>query len=80
MKCSARVSIDSWHYASCGNKAKISRDGKAYCGVHDPERLDALSKAREAKKPKCGKCKALTKRWGANCPYCGTKILKEDLK
>ena len=34
------------HYRPCTNKAKVERNGKHYCGIHDPE----AQKAKEAKK------------------------------
>jgi uncharacterized Zn finger protein (UPF0148 family) len=33
----------------CPNKAKVERDGKHYCGVHDPVRLAEKAAIREAK-------------------------------
>lgn len=36
------------HWSPCSNKAKVERDGKFYCGVHDPERLKAKQAARDA--------------------------------
>lgn len=44
--CSRRVyhGQGSWgHDTRCSNPAKVQRDGEWYCGVHDPERLRALS-------------------------------------
>ncbi|MGZ3235751.1 MAG: hypothetical protein ACXU8A_00075 [Burkholderiaceae bacterium] len=36
--CAAVYSGDTWHRRSkpCGKKAKFDRDGKHYCGTHDP--------------------------------------------
>jgi hypothetical protein len=33
----------------CGRRAKVVRDGKHYCGTHDPERLKAVRDANSAK-------------------------------
>jgi hypothetical protein len=36
-KCSAMVySIGNWRATECGNKGKVERDGKWFCGTHDP--------------------------------------------
>jgi len=46
-KCQGRVlGSGGWHSYQCGNKPKVERDGKLYCGVHDPIRLQ---KKREEK-------------------------------
>jgi hypothetical protein len=34
-KCSESV-YNNWHFYPCNNKGKVQRDGKWYCGVHDP--------------------------------------------
>lgn len=31
----------------CGKKAKVERDGKPYCGVHDPEKRKAKDAERQ---------------------------------
>ena len=36
-------------YYPCGNNAKVLRDGKNFCGVHDPERLQAIHDATSLK-------------------------------
>ena len=46
--CAARV-WRGYHSYTCGKAAKAERDGKWYCGTHDPERLRAKDEAREAK-------------------------------
>src|SRR5690606_6555200 len=33
----------------CGNRAKVERGGKWYCGVHDPVRLAKKMQERDAK-------------------------------
>ena len=33
---------------NCRNKAKVEHDGKSYCGTHDPVRIAAKKKLREA--------------------------------
>lgn len=52
VKCEGRV----YHgvrpigkYFPCENKGKVERDGKHYCGVHDPEKRTERSAAREQK-------------------------------
>ena len=34
--CQGQISQGWGRSYSCGNKAKVERDGKHYCGVHDP--------------------------------------------
>ena len=41
-RCSSWIS----GLARCGHPAKVERDGKWYCGIHDPER----KKARDARR------------------------------
>src|SRR5262245_35553402 len=43
-QCSARVPSGRTYYA-CMNRAKVERDGKWYCAIHDPERV----KTKQAK-------------------------------
>lgn len=47
MKCSAKAEISKPlvrgpYFRPCPNSAKVERDGKPYCGVHDPERLAGI--------------------------------------
>lgn len=47
--CSEKI-WNGWgrnHYR-CENKAKVERDGKPYCGVHDPEKRKKKDAERKA--------------------------------
>ena len=49
-KCSARVGGEGYsaHSGSpCHNPAKVVRDGKPYCGMHDPEAIKTKKEGRE---------------------------------
>lgn len=35
-KCQERVGLGSWYPTVCGAKGKVERDGRWYCGRHDP--------------------------------------------
>ncbi len=50
-RCSATVPTAGMmmHYHNCLNKAKVTRDGKPYCAIHDPIRLSARTKERQKK-------------------------------
>ncbi len=39
----------SYHHYPCGKTAKVQRDGKWYCGTHDPERLEKKRAERNAR-------------------------------
>ncbi|MCK9524330.1 MAG: hypothetical protein M0R49_00160 [Limnochordia bacterium] len=45
-KCCGRV-FDGWHSHPCGNKASVEREGKFYCKVHDPVRIEEKAKIRD---------------------------------
>jgi uncharacterized Zn finger protein (UPF0148 family) len=45
--CGERWSHFRW--VNCGHSGKIERDGKFYCGVHDPVRRKEKEDARSAK-------------------------------
>lgn len=48
--CCASVRVgDLYRWRPCGAAAKVERDGKHYCGRHDPVALDAKSKASKEK-------------------------------
>ncbi len=51
-------------YFQCGNKAKVERDGKHYCGTHDPVRRAV----RQAKRDAVYEAKMVPqrKRWAMN--------------
>ena len=41
-KCCAKIwEPGAWRPRQCSKAAKVERDGKFYCGVHDPVRLQA---------------------------------------
>jgi uncharacterized Zn finger protein (UPF0148 family) len=39
-RCCEKIS-DTYGFQQCRNPAKVERDGKLYCGVHNPVRVDA---------------------------------------
>ena len=47
--CAECVQSYGGQYYQCLNKAKVERNGKHYCGVHDPVRLAEKAAIREAK-------------------------------
>jgi len=50
-RCSAKVLYDSWGYRhQCLHNAKVERDGKWFCPIHDPVRLAEKRAAQEAKR------------------------------
>ena len=74
-RCSAQVSLDSWHYGQCSRKATVMRDGKYYCRIHDPEYIKAKDEEREAKY-RAESCKCgyhFRYRHYRYCPLCGLK-------
>lgn len=49
-KCQERVyGANAFHSHQCGNTAKVERDGRWYCGTHDPVRLREKQAERNAK-------------------------------
>ncbi len=46
--CCGRCS-DRFTFFNCGKPAKIERDGKWYCGIHDPEKRRLKIQAQDAK-------------------------------
>lgn len=53
MQCSEKVSRRSgrwYHTSGCLNTATIERDGKWYCGTHDPEKIKARRDKRDAER------------------------------
>ena len=77
-KCIERVSRDTWHYSQCSNTAKVIRDRKPYCTVHDPERRKAKDAERERKylENSCKKCHVhRSQPEYPFCPWCGTKYV-----
>lgn len=76
MKCSSTIRIDDWNTTRpCRNEAKVTYNGKQYCGIHDPNRRARLREANEAKRPRCPKCMCRKKPWWKYCPICGTKFV-----
>lgn len=74
--CNGRIQINDWHTGACPNPPKVVRDGKSYCGVHDPERRSQRQglKAEEERRKGCQKCGIRKVRYFyRHCPYCGTK-------
>lgn len=50
-KCSATVHSGGWGMNSyrCSKNWKVRRDGKRYCTIHDPVRVEERRRTREAK-------------------------------
>lgn len=49
-KCCARIWNDQWlKYRTCSRNAKVDRDGKHYCGMHDPVYQAKAREEREAR-------------------------------
>ena len=79
VKCSEKVWRDSWHTGQCSRPATVTRDGKPYCTIHDPEYI----KQKEAKhkaKYEAGNCKSCDYHFPYSfysyCPICGVKRVK----
>lgn len=48
-QCSAFIKYgDSWHAPRCTRPGKVQRDGKWFCGVHNPVRAEQRREKREA--------------------------------
>lgn len=77
--CQVRVSGEgqwgSFQQYQCSKKAVVTRDGKRYCKIHDPEYIKEqdTKRATERKKVACPKCGRRPKSWFTYCPFCGTK-------
>ncbi len=48
-KCLAKVRLAWGRYSVCGKNAKFDRDGKHYCGMHDPVAVETKRLNRSAK-------------------------------
>ena len=75
-QCSETVwNQDAWKVFPCRKNAKVVRDGKNFCTIHDPEYIKAKDEKREQKyrKSACLKCEYHLEDWYKYCPYCGTK-------
>jgi hypothetical protein len=83
--CSAQIKVDDWHWGKCSKEATIERDGKWYCGRHDPVKVqarrdkshakyEAKQNANRCKKDGCGYVFKTTCYEGMYkfCPFCGT--------
>lgn len=46
--CCGKTILGSLGYGRCGNAAKVERDGKHYCGVHDPVSAKGRREKRNA--------------------------------
>jgi len=64
----------------CTKKAVVTRDGKRYCKIHDPEYIKKKDIEREARRAKCPLCLQHSEPWWSYCPVCGTELLKEATK
>lgn len=91
-QCSEKVFRD-WHNYPCGSNATVERDGKWYCGRHDPVAVKARQEKAHAKyeaKERVNHCQGECchyifqtigyERIFRFCPFCGTKrpTTKED--
>ena len=47
-KCSKQV-FDGWRFHPCHNNAKIKREGKWYCNMHDPVMIKKRRDKQDAK-------------------------------
>ena len=47
-ECCAKV-FRGYHHYPCVKKGKVQRDGKWYCGTHDPDKVAAREAERQAK-------------------------------
>lgn len=47
-KCSAHTHGDVWRDYPCSKNAKVERDGKWYCGTHDPVKVAERKAKRDA--------------------------------
>jgi hypothetical protein len=80
-KCEARVHSD-FRSHQCYKDAKIERDGKHYCTIHDPVRIEEKRKTKEDKwKKEWDERKKRTEYQNSAAAYCKKKGLTiEDLK
>ena len=59
-----------WNTVRCQRSGKVQRDGKWYCGTHDPERIAAKQrKKREQWKSEDEKQRELTGLFGKHSPW-----------
>ena len=47
--CSALLKTSGFHASHCYRDAKVERNGKPYCKMHDPERVEAKRKSQNEK-------------------------------
>ena len=66
----------SFQQHKCKKTAIVTRDGKVYCKIHDPEYIEQKDEERRLKRAAtgCQKCHRDLKRWWGYCPHCGTKV------
>lgn len=46
MKCSERIHSGGYYQSTCSRNGKVERDGKWYCGQHDPVAVEERRAAR----------------------------------
>ncbi len=65
----------SFYPARCRHRAKVERDGKPYCAIHDPEYVKAKEAKHELayKTSLCTKCNIRQEKYWRYCPFCGTQ-------
>ncbi len=56
-RCGVRVYDGVYGYRECPNRVKVERNGKGYCGVHDPLAIKRRTDARAANH------EARTRKW-----------------
>ena len=59
----------------CNKMAVVTRDGKSYCKIHDPEYIKQRDEERSLKRRAkgCLECHTNLRTWWSYCPMCGTK-------
>ena len=48
IRCEERI-YENFYSSQCQKTAKVERNGKWYCGIHDPEKVKARQDARQKK-------------------------------
>jgi hypothetical protein len=63
-----------WRQSHCMKSATVERDGKWYCGIHDPLKVQERNdKKHQAYLSRCCPCGIELKSYWHYCPYCGLK-------
>lgn len=78
-QCSATVPEGLWSSHQCSKKAKVNREGRLYCTIHDPEYIKKKDEKEEEKwrEMYCKECKEYIGRFIKEynfCPKCGIKL------